>query len=228
MNIEEANKISSDYAIFLMKKGVSILHGAPESILPYSKQKIKEALKKMVYAASVNNDAEALNGLAAAYQRLSFFLPDADINYNNKINKKIIELKIIKHKNELPKDSKLKIMIGLLAFELLALDNLFEKKIAYKLKKKSIEIFVDKLKLNKDDVQEKLELYWNKFKSSCKQKTFLNPTEIIGSLVLNDIGIENMSKKKNIDIIPSLYMQDILFKLSGRWKKVKERFDIQL
>ena len=111
MDLETAIKIVKDYGKILEEDPIKNIQGRPESILPYDKDKIKEAIKvNLTYVGTaVPKDERLFSTLRLGYIQLASFIPDAEVtpfNINDALNSKDVCHKYYQYLTECEKTSK--------------------------------------------------------------------------------------------------------------------------
>ncbi len=81
MDIEKAIKIVKEYVRILKEKPIENVQGRLMSLLPYDKDKIKEAIKvELMYAGTAEpRDEKTFRTLQLAFLQLASFLPDDEV-----------------------------------------------------------------------------------------------------------------------------------------------------
>lgn len=81
-NIEHAQQVVNAYGALLSKLGV-VNTGYPQSLLPYSKEQIKQAIQILLWEFD-ESETEVRDSLAQAYVFLEQFIPDLQADVLNK------------------------------------------------------------------------------------------------------------------------------------------------
>ena len=111
MDLETAIEIVKDYGRILEEDPIKNIQGRPESVLPYDKDKIKEAIKVNLtfVGTAVPKDERLFRTLQIGFIQLASFIPDAEVthfNVNDALNAKDVRQKYYQYLTECEKTNK--------------------------------------------------------------------------------------------------------------------------